>query len=210
MNTFLERNARRLLIAGGLAFFMGAPTIACMGGGEAEVGEDAGGDEEKKEEKKEEAKPESKIIGSWQMRPPQSEMRKFKIIDAAVSGNPKKKQDLGQLQGDEKKLFDEVAGMKGPEKKNMQNMLKLMKQNKFVFTESDVTVQFGADEKFGPVKYTVVSASDSAITVKFDPGLGNGTETHAITWKGENKGTDQITASNGAEFLPLDIGKAGK
>ena len=120
MNTFLERNARRLLIAGGLAFFMGAPTIACMGGGEAEVGEDAGGDEEKKEEKKEEAKPESKIIGSWQMRPPQSEMRNFKIIDAAVSGKPQKKQKLGQLKGDEKKLFDEVAGMKGPTEQHIR------------------------------------------------------------------------------------------
>ncbi|MFT4621455.1 MAG: hypothetical protein ACI8PZ_000107 [Myxococcota bacterium] len=208
MSTFLERNARRLLIAGGLTLVMGVPTIACMGGADVEVGggdEDDGGDD-----KKEAATPESKVIGTWQMRPPSDQMRNFKIIDAALSGKPAKLEKLGKLKGAEQTLFDEVKGMKGPEKKMMMNQLKFMKQSKLIFTKSDVTVQFGADEKFGPVKYTVSSATDSKISVKFDPGLGNGTETHTITWKSADKGVDQITASNGTEFIPLDIGRVGK
>jgi hypothetical protein len=205
MSTFLERNARRLLIAGGLAVFVGVPTIACTGSTEV-VDDGAADDDGGKDKKKDAATPESKIVGTWQMRPPADQLRNFKIMDAALSGKAQKKQKLGKMSGAEQQLFEQVKGMKGAEKKMVNAQLKFMKQSQFTFSDSDVTVQFGADEKFGPVKYTVVTASDDGITMKFDPGLGNGMETHAITWTNAKKGVNKISAG-GQDFTALDISK---
>ncbi len=90
----------------------------------------------------------------------------------------------------------------------MKAQMKFMKQCKLTFTDSKATVNFGKDESFGPVKYKIKSATDDKIVLQFDPGLGNGTETHTITWQSDKKGTNQISSSKG-DFNPFEIARVG-
>jgi hypothetical protein len=192
--------AKRLLIGLGLSLAVGLPTVACMGDSSETPNEaPAGGDDDAGEDDAA-----SKIVGKWQMQPDKSELRNLMIIDAALSGKPKKKDKLGKLSGTEQALFNEWKGKKGAEADFMKAQIKLLKGYQLTFTSSQVTVKFGPDS-FGPVSYTVKSASDSGLTVTFDPGLGNGVETHKITWSGDGRGTDNISTASGQTFIPLNL-----
>jgi hypothetical protein len=182
---------------------VGLPMLACSGG----AGTDGATDAVTPTPNPEPADPAKKIVGTWRMVPTEARLRELKIIDAAISGKPQKKEKLGKLSADEEKLFKEWEGKKGDEAKDMKFQLKFAKNCLFEFTDSQVTVKFGEDETFGPVGYTVVSATDSNTTVKFDPGLGNGTETHSFDWDSPTKGVDHIKAEDGREFDPLNVSK---
>jgi hypothetical protein len=204
MMAWVQDKARRLALAAGVAFVVGAPTLACMGG-EVEVTDavtdggstDGGGGTDAKD-------PKSLIVGTFQMLPPEEELRKLKVINAAINGKGDAKAKLGKLTKEEEALFKEWEGKKGPEVKGMRSQIKFMRGTQFTFTDSQVTVQFG-DEKFGPVSYEVVTATDSRTVVKFDPGLGNGMETHDITWKSADRGIDNITGAESGSFIPLEV-----
>ncbi|MEQ1502952.1 MAG: hypothetical protein ABMB14_12015 [Myxococcota bacterium] len=195
----------RLLLAGGFALSIGLPLLACSGTTLPTTPTDAVTDAPAPEPEK--ADPAKKIIGTWRMVPDEKTLRELKVIDAALSGKPQKKEKLGDLTADEQKLFNEWDGKKGDEAKSMKSDIKFAKNCLFEFTDKQVTVRFGEDEVLGPVDYTMVSATDTNTTVKFDPQLGNGVETHSFDWENETKGVDKITAENGREFFPLNVSK---
>jgi hypothetical protein len=193
---------RRLLLAGVVGFSIGLPMLACSGGATTDAATDVA-----KPEPPDEADPKKRIVGTWRMIPTEDRLRELKIIDAAISGKPQKKEKLGKLSDAEDKLFKEWENKKGEEAKAMKNELKFVKNCLFEFTDSQVTIKFGEDETFGPIGYTVVSATDTNTTLKFDPGLGNGMETHSFDWDGPTKGVDHIKAEDGREFDPLNVSK---
>lgn len=203
MTAWFHRKARRLMVATTLTLAVGLPMLACSGGGDVATDGTTTPDPVPAPKADDPAK---KVVGTWRMVPPEEELRRLKVIDAALSGKPQKKEKLGSMTADEKALFNEWSGKKGAEAQAMKGQIRFSKNCQFTFTDSQVTVKF-EDESFGPVNYSVVSATDNNTTVKFDPGLGNGTETHSITWESASKGVDLITAENGSTFFPLNVSK---
>jgi hypothetical protein len=176
-----------LLLAAGLA--LSAPTVVY--GGPPQAQSDAA----------------AKLVGTWRMVPEAPRLRQLKIIDAAISGNAGKKEKLGTLSADEQKLFAEWSSGKSPDElRKMNGELRFAKNCVFEFTATEVTVRFD-QEVFGPSPYKVVSATDAATTIQFDPKLGNGMETHSFEWTGPSKGVDHIKASDGTEFAPLNVSR---
>lgn len=127
----------------------------------------------------------------------------MRVIDAAFKGKQARER-LGQMTGEEQDLYREWKQKKGDAVAQMKSQLKFMKNCNFEFSGGSVTVRFDA-ETHGPVAYTVVSSSDQQTVITFDPGLGNGVETHSISWDSANKGTNNITGTNGESFIPLVI-----
>jgi len=205
MTNWFTQTGRRLFIGAGLAFAIGAPTIACMGGDEvAEDGDEDGTDDGEDGEEEEAG---NRMVGTWQMQPDENSLRELRVIDAVLNPSPAKKKGLEPLTAEDQKIFKEWKNKKsGPEADLMRAQIKFMKGSQFTFTDDQVTVAFGS-EKMPAVDYTVESDSDKKTVLKFDPGLGNGMETHAITWKSKDKGIDNISTAGGQEFLPLDIKK---
>ncbi|MBX2799395.1 MAG: hypothetical protein KTR31_17095 [Myxococcales bacterium] len=145
-----------------------------------------------------------RIVGIWRIVPPDADLRRFKVIDAAISGRPDRKANLGELSVTETGLFETWSKKKGKELKDMRAQLRFLKGSQFEFTEEQVTVQFGSD-RFGPVDYTVVSDSPDKTVVTMDPGLGNGLETHTYSWTDENRGTVQVKSEQSGAFEPLNV-----
>jgi hypothetical protein len=198
----MKGTVRRLIVVASLAISLVPPMLACSGEtGTTDVATPTPTPPPAP------ADPAQKIVGTWRMVPEEAELRRLKVIDAALSGKAQKKEKLGKLTAEEEKLFKEWENKQGPEVKAMKAQLKFAKGCQFTFTDKTVTVNFD-DEKFGPVDYTVVSATDANTTLKFDPGLGNGTETHSIDWTSDTRGTDHIKGSDGTDFTPLNIAKA--
>ena len=191
--------ARRMIVVATLAMALVPPMLACSGG----TATDATTPPDPVPDK---ADPANKLVGVWRMIPEESELRRLKVIDAALSGKAQKKEKLGKLTAEEERLFKEWEKKEGAEAKAMKAQLRFAKGCQFTFTDKQVTVAFD-EEKFGPMDYTIVSATDSNTTIKFDPGLGNVTETHSIDWTNDTKGVDHIKGSDGTEFTPLNISK---
>jgi hypothetical protein len=143
------------------------------------------------------------LDGTWQIRPADQELRHMRVIDAAFKGN-KARERLGEMTGEEQSLYREWKQKKGADVDQMKSQLKFMKNCKFEFQGSQVTVHFDA-ETHGPVSYTLVSSSNQHTVLSFDPGMGNGVETHRIDWSSKDKGTNIITGADGSSFIPLVI-----
>lgn len=144
------------------------------------------------------------IVGTWRVVPEAGELRNLKVIDAALSGQPDRKKALGDLTGDEEALFDEWSAKRGIPVENKKAELRFLEGAQLEFTEDQVTVSFGTD-KYGPADYAVMNATADSLQLRFDPGLGNGLETHDIEWKGKDAGVDHITSSRRGAFAPLKI-----
>ena len=180
-------NVRALLLALAITLCAGAPILASAGTAQGQT--DAA----------------SKLVGTWRMVPDAPRLRQLRIIDAAIYGVAQKKEKLGTLTADEQKLFSEWATGKTPaELKKMAGELRFARNCVFEFTATQVTVKFD-EEVFGPSAYTVVSATDAATTIPFDPKLGNGVETHSFEWNGATRAVDHIKGSDGTEFAPLNV-----
>lgn len=149
--------------------------------------------------------PERKIVGNWRFGKSEEEMRRLRIIDAAISKKPQKRERLGDLTPDEQALFDEWKDKSGKEVREVRQEIRYSKNSQFHFTDHAVSAEFGGEEGFQDVPYEVVSATDQQLTLRFDPGLGNGVETHVISWSSETTGVDDITDAQGKKFAPLDI-----
>jgi hypothetical protein len=198
--------ARRLMLATGVAICIGLPLLACTGGGTPAT--DAATDVATPTPvPAPAADPAQRLVGTWRMVPPDTELRKLKIMDAAISGKPQKKEKLGDLTAEEQKLYKEWEGKKGPDLQAAKQAIKFAKSCTFEFTDSQVTVKFGEDDVNGPFPYTKVDATDAQTVIKFDPGFGNGMETHTFVWESPTKGVDNIAGADGKTFFPLNVNK---
>lgn len=146
----------------------------------------------------------AKVVGTWQARPPDIEIRRLKVIEAAMAGQPGKKQALGDLTNAESTLFDEWAAKRGPAAQNMKAELRFMEGAVLEFTDTQATVRLGGNV-YGPADYELVSATEAGVQLRFDPGLGNGIETHDITWNGPDLGIDVIATTRRGGFSPLQM-----
>ena len=148
--------------------------------------------------------PAARVVGTWQILPEPTEHRKLRVIDAAIFDKQLKR--VGTLTSDEQVMYDKWKVTTGPELDAMKSQLAFLKHCTFTFTPTHVTLRFD-DAVHGPVPYAVVSASDTQVTVRFDPGMGHGVETHDITWTSDVKGVDHVTADDGSVFVPLQVSK---
>lgn len=204
--------ARRLMLATGVAICIGLPILACTGGGETTTDAATDAAPQPNPEPVPAADPAARLVGNWRMLPPEDKLREMKIIAVAISDNPKQKEKqlekLGKLNADEQRLFNEWEKKSGPEVKAKKQEIRFTKNTDFEFTDKTVTIRFGEDDVNGPFNYTVVSATDSNTTVTFDPGFGNGLETHSFDWSSPTEGTDNITSASGNSFFPLTVKKS--
>lgn len=201
--------AQRLMLATGLAICIGLPILACTGSTTttdtptdavvAPTPEPPAAD------------PAARLVGTWRMMPPEDKLRQMKVISAAIAEKPAQKEKqlekLGKLNADEQKLFNEWEKKSGPEVKAIKQEIRFSKNTNFEFTDKQVTIRFGEDDVNGPFNYSVVSATDSNTTVTFDPGFGNGVETHSFDWTSPTEGVDNISGSSGQIFFPLTVKK---
>jgi hypothetical protein len=148
--------------------------------------------------------PAARIVGTWQILPEANEHRRLRVIDAAIYGKPLKR--IGTLTSDEQVTYDAWKLKSGPELDAMKAQLEFLKHCTFEFTPTHVTVRVD-DAVHGPAPYSVVSADTTHVTLRFDPGMGHGVETHDITWTSDVKGIDQVTADDGSVFVPLQVTK---
>lgn len=148
-------------------------------------------------------RPES-IVGTWRMIPDERRLRELKIIDAAVSGKEVKRARLGDLTPQEQALFDGWVGKKGKEVAQKEKELEHLRSYLIEVTPAEITLRFG-EEVFGPVPYTTVSETPTNVTLAFDPGLGNGVETHSWEFTSATRALDRVTTPDGDHFDPIEI-----
>lgn len=178
-------------------------SLACGGGSDAPVSAPQVDEQAPAPVEVEPVRSAVQLDGTWQIRPVDDELRRLRVIDAAFKGKQARER-LGTMTGEEQNLYREWKQKKGDDLAQMKSQLKFMKNCKFEFKGESVTVRFD-DETHGPVAYTVLSSSDQQTVLTFDPGLGNGVETHSISWDTPNKGTNDITSVSGEAFIPLVI-----
>lgn len=146
------------------------------------------------------------IGGTWRVEFPRERMaRRFKIIEAALSAEPLREQNLGKLSKDEKDLYETWSRKKGREVRKMKRKLNMAKA-RYVFAEGQVTVQVQDGDRrefFGPVAVDVLGTAPNRTELRFDPGMGNGFETHLLLWSGNDRATDKVTA-NGEQVIELE------
>jgi len=176
--------ARRLLLAGAIAFATGAPTIACMGGDGGTT--DAAGDDDDDDGggKEESGGIEDGLIGSFQVQPSPEMLRELKILNAAVNGRPPPKNIKPPMGPDDKKMFREAKQASGGEKEYIKGQIKLMKGARVTF-KSDGSGKYDFDGGNNPFKYTLSGASGNTakITMNYDHGT---VEKANLTLKGSD------------------------
>lgn len=185
MSSWIDQKARRLLIAGALAFAVGAPTIACMGGetsgdeaGGDDGGDDGGGDEAKKASEK--------LLGSWQVQPSKEDFRLLKIINMAL--NPK--MNLAKFKEKMKPppnqaeiaQFEEFKKLPpdSPEAQFLKMQIKMMKESNLEITDSKWILDVAGEKD--EWTYTIDSETDDSVTVKLSSG-----ETNTLKFLNDNK-----------------------
>ena len=147
----------------------------------------------------------ARVVGTWRAAPVDTEIRRLRIVDAAMSGRPDDKQALGDLTATEEKRFAEWSTKRGAPAANMRAELRFLDSATLEFTDTQVTVRLGTDV-FGPADYEVQQATEGGLRLRFDPGLGNGLEVHDIEWRGPNEGVDRVdTERHGAFSAPLGL-----
>ncbi len=177
MSTWFEHSARRLVVAGALAFAVGAPTLACMGGGgttEEDGGgaDDGGADDGGADEASKSAHQRS--VGTWQVQPSKEDMRQLKILNMALNPKIKEAQFKQKLKpppsNDELALFRQVKQVppNSPDAQLVRMQIKMMKESRLTITEAKWTMEMGGDKQ--EWSYTVVSDSPDTVKVKLDSG----------------------------------------
>lgn len=184
MSSWIDHKARRMLLAGALAFAVGAPTIACMGG---ETSSDEGGGDDGGDDGGDEAMDaQAKSIGNWQVQPSPEDMRLLKIINMAL--NPKMdvakfKQKMKPPPSDaEVAQFKELQSIpaNSPEAQFLKTQIKMMKESNLEITDSKWILAVGGEKD--EWTYTVESQTDDSVTVKLSSG-----ETNTLNFVNDNK-----------------------
>jgi len=176
MTEWVGSKARRLLLAGAIAFATGAPTIACMGGdsggGETTDG-DHGGDEKPKDDggAKKDKGIESALISTFKVQPSPEMLRELKILNAAVNGKPPPKKIKPPMGPPDKKMYNEAKKASGGEKEYIKSQIKLMKGARVTF-EKGGKGKYVFDGGENPFKWTIsnASAKSADIVMTYDHG----------------------------------------
>jgi len=189
MTEWVGSKARRLLLAGAIAFATGAPTIACMGGdsgGETDGGGgndnngggggNGGGGETKADGV------EGAIIGTFRVTPSDEALRELKILNAAVNGKPPPKNIKPPFGPKDKKTYQDAKRASGGEKEYIKGQLNLMKGARVTF-EKGGKGKYVFDGGENPFNWTLSGASGKKGTIKmnYDHGVS---EEGTITLKG--------------------------
>ncbi len=186
MTEWVGSKARRLLLAGAVAFTMGAPTIACMGGdtsgGDDDGTEEDGGGDEGGDEKGGDGI-ESGMIGSFKVQPSEDALRELQIINAAINGKPPPKK-LQPLKAPEKDLYQSAKKASGGEKEYMKSQIKLMKGARVTFSKGG-SGKYDFDGGSNSFDWTTsnVKGDSASITMKYDHGV---VEKADLTLKGKD------------------------
>ncbi len=196
MNAWIEHKARRLIIVGALAFAVGAPTVACMGGGDdvASDDDDAGDDDDDKADGFDAAEA---IKGTWQVRPHADDMRELKIIDMAMRPKGNKEMLKKRLKppptADDLKLFDEIRKMPkdSPDIQFLKSMIKMMKDARLVIDDSTYVLTIADDSQ--TMQYTMSDKGEDSCKVSIKNGPG-GDEEHELTFDGDKIINVKITS----------------
>ncbi len=146
----------------------------------------------------------NRIAGTWKVELVEKRQRRFAIIAAALSAEPLRMSGVGKLDKAERDLFDTWQRKRGRDVREMEKKLRLTKA-RFVIGDGRITVRVdndGIPESYGPVDYEILEGSDRRTVLRFDPGMGNGYETHTLLWTGPDAATDRITA-NGRALIEL-------
>jgi hypothetical protein len=203
MKAWIEQKMRRLLVAGAVAFTVGAPTIACMGG---EVSDGAGpsddgpaGDDDGDDDDAQGAK--AKLQGTWRYFPVEEELRTLKIINAALSGRKKAIEKLKPLNAEEQATYDEFKGLSkdDPMAQAMSEIIKVMK---------GATIEFDGDsfklsnpDGTTTTTFEVKSESGDKATIVIAEGPTGEEETHELEFVSNSKVEDHVTTTSGAQFF---------
>ncbi len=197
MSSWIDQSARRMLLAGALAFTVGAPTIACMGGDSTseEGGDDGdgGGEDEAKDAY-------AKSLGNWSVQPSKEDLRTLKVIDMGLKPKIKESDFKAKLKppptDQELALFREIKKLPkdSPEAQFMKMQIKAMKQSNLEITEDTWTLDMAGEKEVW--KYTVVSSDDTVVTVKLDSG-----ETNTLTFVKDDKVKVKISDAGGSMEL---------
>ena len=140
-----------------------------------------------------------RLAGEWRLVPAETELRRLKVIRAAMSGNPAQKDELGKLSKAEQSELERWSQARGPVAENMKAQLRYVENALLSFTDRHVSVKLGSDV-YGPVDYEVEQAGQDSAVLRFDPGLGNGLETHHVRWGSDMQGTDRIETERRGTF----------
>ena len=195
MTKWVGTKARRLVIAGSVAFFVGVPLVACMGG--ADTSTDGAVKEEPKGEPKKEAKGiADAMISTWAVVPGEDTLRQLKIINAAIEGNPPPKK-LGDLSADEKKLYNDAKKASGSEQQYFRGLISMMKGARVTF-KADGSGQYDFDGGTNPFKYTTSNVNDSSLNVQINYDHGT-VEKADLSMKGSDIAV-HFTSPNVSDF----------
>ena len=205
MSSWIDQSARRLLIASALAFAVGAPTIACMGGDSATEddggGDDGGGDDGGGEDAK---MAQAKSLGNWQVQPSKDDMRLLKIINMSL--NPKMneasfKQKLKPPpSAAEVQMFNDFKSLpaNSPEAEFLKMQIKAMKESNLEITEKKWVLSMAGDKD--EWSYTVTSETADELTVKLDSG-----ETNKLKFLSDDK--IKVTISDAGGSMDLQFAR---
>ena len=201
MSSWIDQSARRLLIAGALAFAVGAPTIACMGGDSATEddggGDDAGGDDGGGEEAQ---KAQARSLGNWQVQPSKDDMRLLKIINMGLNPKMSEAQFKQKLKpppsAQEVAMFNDIKKVpaNSPEAEFLKMQIKAMKDSNLEITEKKWVLSMAGDKD--EWSYTVEKETEDELTVKLDSG-----ETNTLKFMSDDKIKVTISDAGGSMDL---------
>ncbi len=199
MNAWVQHKARRLVFAGAVAFAVGAPTIACMGGDTA-VSDDGDGDGDGDGDDDDDDGAQAKLQGDWRYFPVEEELRTLKVINAAISGKAKQLEKLKPLSSDEQAMYDDFKRRsKGdPEVAIVKEMIGSMKGATVTFDGDNfsLTNDGGKSES----EYEITSESGNSATVVVEDGPTGERETHKLKFINDTKIEDEVSTSSGSVF----------
>jgi hypothetical protein len=175
MSEFKGSKARRLMIAGGLALFVGLPLLACSGSADTSTDgavEPAPADGPKEgKAKAPKADIASALHAEYKVVPGDAALRQMKLINAGVEGKPIPPK-LDNVTEDEKRLYNDAKKAAGPDKEYMRSQISMMKGARVTF-RADGTGQYDFDGGKNLFKYTTSNVSSDAldIVITYDFGV---------------------------------------
>lgn len=186
MSSWIDQSARRLLIAGALAFAVGAPTIACMGGDSATEDDGGGGDGDGDGGGDEAKSAQDRSLGNWQVQPSPDDMRLLKIINMGLNPKMNEAQFKQKLKPppkpEEIAMFNDIKKVpaNSPEAEFLKMQIKAMKDSNLEITEKKWVLSMAGDKD--EWSYTVQSDNGDELKVKLDSG-----ETNTLKFMSDDK-----------------------
>jgi len=207
MNAWIEHKAQRLLLAGALAFAVGAPTLACMGGDTAsEDGADDAAPDAGDDGGEEAADAAGTMVGTWRVKPAEADLRVLKIINMAIN-NPKANEQMLQKKikpppsAEEIAMFNELkkADPNSPEVEFARLQIQMMREARLEIDDKKWTLDLAGEKQ--SYSYKVKSSSEDEVVVELDTG-----ETNTLRFSDDDNCTVEIN-TNG-QTMELQFARA--